>query len=53
MSEPTQAQLGALKCQRRFVGFELKETYYRQAIKNLSHMSDTSFAGTLFDGDAA
>lgn len=44
---------GALKCQRRFVGFELKETYFRQAIKNLSHMSDTSFAGTLFDGDAA
>lgn len=44
---------GALKCQRRFVGFELKESYYHQAIKNLSHMSDTSFAGTLFDGDAA
>lgn len=44
---------GALKCQRRFVGFELKESYYRQAIKNLSHMSDTSFAGDLFDGDAA
>lgn len=44
---------GALRARRRFVGFELKDSYFRQAIKNLSHMSDTSFAGTLFDGDAA
>ncbi|MBP0440665.1 DNA-methyltransferase [Tianweitania sediminis] len=41
---------GALKCKRRFVGFELKEGYFRQAVKNLSHMSDTAFGGDLLEG---
>lgn len=40
---------GALKAKRKFIGFELKEAYYRQAIKNLSHMSDTAFGGDLLD----
>lgn len=47
---------GSLKAGRKFVGFELKEAYFRQAIKNLSHMSDTQFGGDLLDtfsGDAA
>lgn len=44
---------GALKCKRRFVGFELKESYYRQAIKNLTNMADVAFGGDLFDGAAA
>lgn len=47
---------GSLKAGRKFVGFELKEAYYRQAIRNLSHMSDTQFGGDLLDtlsGDAA
>ncbi|WP_246674996.1 MULTISPECIES: site-specific DNA-methyltransferase [unclassified Mesorhizobium] len=44
---------GALKCKRRFVGFELKESYYRQAIKNMTHMSDTAYGGDLFEGAAA
>lgn len=40
---------GAIKCKRRFVGFELKETYFRQAIKNLSHMADTAYGGDLLE----
>lgn len=40
---------GALKCRRKFVGFELKESYYRQAIKNLQHQSDTSSGADLID----
>lgn len=44
---------GALKCKRRFVGFELKESYYRQAVRNLTNMSDVSFAGDLLAGAAA
>ena len=44
---------GALKCGRRFVGFELKPAYFRQAVKNLQHQSDTSFSGSLIDFEAA
>lgn len=45
---------GALKSNRKFIGFELKASYYHQAIKNLTHMSDTAFGGDLFQGgDAA
>jgi DNA modification methylase len=44
---------GALKAGRRFIGFELKEAYFRQAVKNLSHQSDVNFAGDLLSGAAA
>jgi DNA modification methylase len=40
---------GALKCRRRFVGFELHPKYFPQAVKNLTHMSDTAFGGDLLD----
>lgn len=43
---------GALKCKRRFVGFELHGKYYPQAVKNLTHMSDTAFGGDLLEGVA-
>lgn len=39
---------GALKARRRFIGFELHDKYYPQAVKNLTHMSDTAFGGDLF-----
>lgn len=41
---------GALKCKRKFIGFELKESYFRQAVKNLSHQQDQSFSGDLLEG---
>lgn len=44
---------GALKCRRRFIGFELKGSYYRQAIRNLENMSDTTFGGDLLEGAVA
>lgn len=40
---------GALRCNRRFIGFELKESYFNQAIKNLDHQSDTMAAGDLLE----
>lgn len=39
---------GAIKSGRRFVGFELKQSYYQQAIKNLEDQSATSWGGDLF-----
>lgn len=39
----------ALKMGRRFCGVELKESYYRQAIKNLKIVEDESMQGDLFD----
>lgn len=36
----------ALKCNRRFIGIELKEAYFNQAIKNLQLKSDETFAGS-------
>ncbi|MCW7544878.1 site-specific DNA-methyltransferase [Aurantimonas litoralis] len=44
---------GAMRCKRRFIGFELKEAYFRQAVKNLTNISDTTFAGDLLSGFAA
>ena len=44
---------GALKSGRKFVGFELKQSYFAQAVKNLTHMSDVNFAGDLLSGAAA
>ncbi|GGE18319.1 hypothetical protein GCM10011390_41880 [Aureimonas endophytica] len=44
---------GALRTKRRFIGFELKEAYFRQAVRNLSNVSDATFHGSLFDGMAA
>jgi DNA modification methylase len=43
---------GALKCRRKFVGFELKPSYFGQAVKNLSEMSATAYGGDLFIGAA-
>lgn len=40
---------GALKSGRKFIGFELKQSYFQQAVRNLTHMSDTQFGGDLFD----
>ena len=39
----------ALKLGRRFVGIELKESYYRQACKNLERAQVESDTGTLLD----
>ena len=38
---------GALKCDRRFVGSELKPAYFRQAVKNLAYMESESSAPNL------
>ena len=38
----------ALRYGRRFVGVELKESYYRQAIKNLKRAEEEAATGTLF-----
>lgn len=40
---------GALKCRRRFIGFELHSKYYHQAVKNLCHMENTAFASDLME----
>lgn len=38
----------ALRCNRRFIGSELKETYFRQAVKNLrAHDDETGFGDLL------
>ncbi|MFD1330722.1 DNA-methyltransferase [Methylopila musalis] len=39
----------ALKCGRRFVGTELKPSYYAQACKEVDHAAETYAGGTLFD----
>jgi DNA modification methylase len=39
----------ALQKARRFVGFELKESYYRLAVKNLIHAESQKHRATLFD----
>ena len=38
----------ALRCNRRFIGSELKETYFRQAVKNLRAHDDETVFGDLF-----
>lgn len=43
----------SLKCGRRFVGVELKEAYYRQALRNLKRKEDEIFSGgDLLEGVA-
>jgi hypothetical protein len=41
----------ALKLKRRFIGVELKDSYFRQACKNLNHAEKS--AESLFDYAAA
>ena len=38
---------GALRTGRKFIGTELKESYYRQAVKNLLHAESESHSGNL------
>lgn len=42
--------VGALKLGRRFVGFELKEEYFRVACKNLRVAESEALAPSLFEG---
>lgn len=42
----------ALKCGRKFVGVELKQSYYQQAIKNLEFQESESAGGDLLTGAA-
>lgn len=42
----------ALKCGRRFVGIELKDTYYNQAIRNLTDREAETAHGDLLSGAA-
>lgn len=37
----------SLKAGRRFIGTELKDSYYRQAVKNLAEAEESSSGGTL------
>ena len=39
----------SLKCGRRFVGTELKPSYFAQAVKEIDHAAATYAGGTLFD----
>lgn len=39
----------ALQLERRYVGVELKESYYNQAVKNLIEAEKTNNQGTLFE----
>jgi DNA modification methylase len=39
----------AIEMGRRFIGVELKESYYRQAIDNLRSAERATLTGTLFD----
>ena len=39
----------ALKCGRRYIGSELKKSYWQQAIKNMSGVESEMAMGTLFD----
>lgn len=43
----------AIKAGRKFVGCELKESYWRQAVKNISDAEAEASMGTLFDAPAA
>jgi DNA modification methylase len=43
----------AIKAGRRFVGTELKESYFRQAVRNLYLSQDEHADGGLFEGAAA
>lgn len=45
----------SLRCNRKFIGFELKESYFRQAVKNLENQADTTHYGNLLElaGDHA
>lgn len=38
----------SVKMGRKFIGFELKESYYKQAIKNLDHATSIANSPTLF-----
>lgn len=44
---------GALCCGRRFIGTELKESYFRQAVKNLQNAEDVGSASLFAGTDAA
>ena len=44
---------GAIRTGRRYIGVELKEAYYRQAVKNLSMAEQTSASGDLLSFAAA
>ena len=39
----------SLRAGRKFIGTELKESYFRQAAKNLREMEERQAGGTLFD----
>lgn len=41
--------VGALKTNRRFIGCELKASYFRQAIKNLRHIENENAYGSLLE----
>lgn len=40
---------GSVKLKRKGIGFELKPSYFRQAIKNMAHVNDESEQYDLFD----
>ena len=42
----------ALKCGRRFIGAELKSSYFKQAVRNLQFKESETAAGELFTGAA-
>lgn len=42
----------ALKCGRKFIGIELKESYYRQAIRNLHSTDAETAGGDLFSAES-
>lgn len=43
----------SMRTGRKFIGFELKESYWRQACKFISEAEDKSSGGTLFDARVA
>lgn len=43
----------AIEMGRRFLGAELKASYYRQAVSNLREAENKRYSGTLFDKEAA
>jgi DNA modification methylase len=43
----------ALKCGRLFIGAELKETYFRQAVRNLQYQESVTANGDLMEGAAS
>jgi len=42
---------GAVLNGRRGIGIELKESYYRQAVRNLSEIKRENDTGDLFNGE--